>query len=111
MGTTIDQSEKIADTVVNSAALLGISVSQFRRVYLHTGLIVPVDLGGRSPSIILADLRAAVAKRQTEQADPAGPKPPPRSSGAVLAARNQKPNPYGRHGKPPAPAAAKAVRK
>lgn len=91
--------EKIADSIANSAASIGISVSQFRRKFITTGLVVPVDLGGRSPSILQAQLHAAVAKHTAEQAaDPA--KKAARSGGAVLAARGRIGNPWGRKGKP-----------
>jgi hypothetical protein len=91
--------EKIADSIANSAASIGISVSQFRRKYIATGLVVPVDLGGRSPSVLQAELRAAVAKHAAEQAaDPT--KKAARSGGAVLKARHRIGNPWGRHGKP-----------
>lgn len=102
-----DPSEKIADSVANSAALLGISVSQFRRLYIFTGLVTPVDLGGRAESILRSQLVAAVNQRAAEQiADPS--KKTARSGGAVLKREGRIGNKYGRLGKPPV---AKAVRK
>ena len=97
-----DNPEKIADSISNSAASIGISVSQFRRKFIATGLVRLIDLGGRSPSVLQAELRAAVAKHAAEQAADPGKKAA-RSGGAVLAARGRIANPWGRAGRPPQP--------
>ncbi len=90
--------EKIAASVADSAESIGISVSQFRRLYIATGLCKPVDLGGRSPAILQAQLREAVANREAEQAaNPGGVTA--RSSGAKLKAQGRIGNPWGRFGK------------
>jgi len=82
----IKDPEKIADTVARCADMLNLGTSTFRREYIETGLVTPVDLGGRGLSIVLSDLRAAVARRAAEQlADPTKKKL--RNAGAVRAAK------------------------
>jgi hypothetical protein len=95
----IESPKKIADTVARCADMLNLGTSTFRREYIQTGLVKPVDLGGRGLSIILAELHSAVARRAAEQrADPSKKKL--RNAGAVRAARGDVSNPWGRKGKP-----------
>jgi hypothetical protein len=95
----IQASDKIADTVARCADMLNLGTSTFRREYIDTGLVTPVDLGGRGLSIILSELHAAVARRAAEQiADPTKKKL--RNAGAVRAAKGDVSNPWGRKGKP-----------
>jgi hypothetical protein len=91
--------DKIAAAIPVAAELVGISESALRNNFIRTGLVVPVDLGGRGESIILADLRAAVERKAAEQrADPSLKKM--RNSNATQLAAGRPPNPYGRAGKP-----------
>jgi hypothetical protein len=101
--------DKIAAPIPEAAALVGLGVSTLRRLYIKTGLVVPVDLGGRGLSILLDDLRAAIKRRAAEQvADPTQIKH--RNAGGQKAALGIAPNPWGRKGKP-AEVARKAARK
>ena len=91
--------DKIAAGIPEAAALVGLGVSTLRRLYIKPGLVVPVDLGGRARSIILAELRAAIERKAAEQrADPTVGKL--RNAGAQLAAEGRVANPYGRAGRP-----------
>ena len=95
----INNSDKIADSVAHCAKLLNLGTSTFRREYIETGLVTPVDLGARGESIIIGHLRAAVERRAAEQfADPSKKKL--RNIGAQTAARHGVSNPWGRRGKP-----------
>jgi hypothetical protein len=97
--SSFNDPDKIADSIPNSAASIGISTGQFRREFIATGLVTPVDLGGRGESILRSQLLAAVAKRTAEQvADPGKKKV--RNGGAKLKARGVIGNPWGRHGRP-----------
>jgi len=91
--------EKIAVPIPEAAVLLGISVSTLRRQYIATGLLFPVDLGGRAESILISELNtAAERKAQEQRADPSLKKL--RTSNAALVAAGRVPNPWGRRGKP-----------
>jgi hypothetical protein len=90
--------EKLADSVHNCAVSLGLGVATFREQFIKSGLVTPVDLGGRGESIIISELKAAIEKRAAEQkADPSLKQP--RSAGAKLAAEGRIGNPLGFNGK------------
>jgi hypothetical protein len=85
--------------IAAAAAYVHSSRSAFRRRFINTGLLQPIDLGGRSPCVLRSKLEEAVLKIAAEQAaDPSLRKL--RSGGAVLAARKTPGNPWGRNGKP-----------
>jgi hypothetical protein len=76
-------------------------LSAFRRRFIKTGLVQPIDVGSRSPLYLKSQIRDAMLKIAADQA--ANPElVKPRSGGAVLAARGRIANPWGRHGKPAA---------
>jgi hypothetical protein len=54
----------ISIPLVRAHELLGSgSRTQFKKIFVDSGLVTPVDLGGRGLSVIVAELEAAVQKR------------------------------------------------
>jgi predicted DNA-binding transcriptional regulator AlpA len=56
--------EKLAVSIPEAAQIVGVSRARFYKLWVHEGLITPVDLGARGNSVILDDLRAALQKRR-----------------------------------------------
>lgn len=95
--------DKLTLDVGDATEYLGISSKgTFRRRFIESGLVQLIDLGGRSPHVLRSELDAAVLKIAAEQK--ANPSLfIPRSGGAILKARGQIGNKWGRHGKPAEP--------
>lgn len=56
--------EPLTVPLQNAHELLGSgSRSQFRKTFVDTGLVVPVDMGARGLSVLVDEVRAAVRKR------------------------------------------------
>jgi hypothetical protein len=63
MTEQIKPAEPVAIPLVRAHELVGCSRTQFAKIWVESGLIQPVDLGGRGRSVILAELQAAIKKR------------------------------------------------
>jgi hypothetical protein len=60
----IEQIKPITVPLARAHELLGSGTrTQFKKVFVDTGLIQPVDMGGRGLSVIVSELEAAVLKR------------------------------------------------
>jgi hypothetical protein len=59
----IEQIKPIAIPLMQAHQLVGCSRTQFKKIFVDGDLIVPIDLGGRGLSIIVAEVEDAVLKR------------------------------------------------
>jgi predicted DNA-binding transcriptional regulator AlpA len=59
--------EPIAIPIRKAAEIVGCSRPQFYKHWIGRGLVKPVDLGARGKSIILEQLRAAIAAEVARQ--------------------------------------------
>lgn len=60
----IDQIKPLTVPLVSAHQLLGSgSRTQFKKMFVDTGLVEPVDMGARGLSVIVAEVEEAVVKR------------------------------------------------
>jgi hypothetical protein len=80
--------------VPHAAESLDMSVSAYRREYIHTGEVATFSIGGRGDMVLVEEHEAAVRKRiEAQRADPS--LKIPRNGGAKLAAEGRIGSPNG----------------